>query len=86
MVTFTFYSCCNLRSTGPLSERQRDVIAGRWNILDGTSGGNEELETIAEEGEGEDEVEDKFFCFFCGRDFKTKQGCNTHQRNCDEAH
>ena len=47
-----------MRSTGPLSERQRDVIAGRWNTLDGTSGGNEELETIAEEeeGEGEDDI------------------------------
>ena len=69
-----------------LSERQSDVIAGRWNVFDETSVANEDLETIAEEEEGEDEIEDKFFCFFCGRDFKTKQGCNTHQRNCDEAH
>ena len=44
------------------------------------------LETFIEidlEGNGNDET---FFCFFCGRDFKTKQGCSIHQRNCDEAH
>ena len=43
------------------------------------------LETIIEY-DLEDSVNDeKFFCFFCGHDFKTKQGCSIHQRNCDKA-
>ena len=43
------------------------------------------LETIKDdlEDNGNDE---KFFCFFFGLDFKTKQGCCIHQRNCDEEH
>ena len=73
-----------------LSEKQEDVIAGRWKLADEVSVANGDLDTIVEEeeeeAEGEVEVEDKFFGFFCGRDFKTKQGCNAHQRNCDEAH
>ena len=44
------------------------------------------LETIIEDDLEGNANDKKFFCFFCGRDFKTKQGCTIHQRNCDEAY
>ena len=43
------------------------------------------LEKIIEDDLEDNAKDEKFFCFFCGRDFKTKQGCSVHQRNCDEA-
>ena len=44
------------------------------------------IERIMEDDLEENGNDEKFFCFFCDRDFKTKQGCIIHQRNCDEAH
>ena len=44
------------------------------------------LETIIEDDLEDNGNDEKFFSIFCGRDFKTKQGCSVHQRNCDEAH
>ena len=69
-----------------LSERQSDVISGKWPEEIEPTKESQNLETIVEDNHEDDANDDKFFCFFCGRDFKTKQGCSIHQRNCDEAH
>ena len=50
------------------------MLAGKWQEEHKPTSKSPNPETI-----------EKFFCFFCGRDFKTKQGCSIHQRNCDEA-
>ena len=42
------------------------------------------LEKIIEDDLEDNAKDEKFFYF--GRDFKTKQGCSVHQKNCDEAH
>ena len=65
-----------------LGKRQKDIVSGRWNIKEKSR--EESLGTIMEEEE--EEEESNVFCIFCGRAFKTKQGCATHQRNCEEAH
>ena len=44
------------------------------------------IERIMEDDLEDNAKDEKFFYFFCGRDFKTKQGCSVHQKNCDEAH
>ena len=44
------------------------------------------LETFIEDDLEDNGNDETFFCFFCGRDFKTKQGCSIQKRNCDEAH
>ena len=67
-------------------ERQSYVIAGKWPEEHKPMTESPNIETIVEDDHEEDANDDKFFCFFCGRDFKTKQGCSIHQRNCDEAH
>ena len=68
-----------------LREKQEDIVSGRWKVAEDSVEENEILDTIMEEEEEENGQED-FMCFFCGRSFKTKQGCTTHQRNCAESH
>ena len=71
----------------------------RWQLKNGSSAYTEEeaLECIMEEGEevtgGKEDIEqvtgeqNSFVsCFFCGRQFRSKQGCDVHMRNCDEKH
>ena len=68
-----------------LREKQEDIVSGRWKEAENSDEENEMLDKILEEEEEENGQED-FLCFFCGRSFKTKQGCKTHQRNCAESH
>ena len=68
-------------------------------MKNGSSAYSEEeaLEVLMEEGEeitGEkgdtelEKIEQDFCvsCFFCGRQFRSKQGCDVHMRSCDEKH
>ena len=70
----------------------------RWQLKNGSSVYTEEeaLDVLMEEGEeitgGRDMEQEKIeqdsfvSCFFCGRQFRSKQGCDVHMRNCDEKH
>ena len=61
------------------------MLAGKWPEEHKPTTESPNPETIVEDDLEDDTNDEKFFCFFCGRDFKTKQGCSIHQRNCDEA-